>query len=140
MGPNCSPQLPQSTRGNENSKQLFRTSPSIIFSDTSKVHLPHRKCTEPWLNSLWHCTKGFYRLLLRNQLEAVGPSSIPTPTSTPLKLSLLLRCSPNVPFIATDVICCRSPFYTTDAATKTIIPLGRRAERKPKLFQIFLKS
>lgn len=39
-----------------------------------QVHLSAGKHTEPLLNSLWHGTRGFYRLLLRNQLKAAeGP-------------------------------------------------------------------
>lgn len=45
-----------------------------------QVHLSAGKHTEPLLNSPWHRTRGFYRLLLRHQLKAEGPR----PSSPPL--------------------------------------------------------
>lgn len=45
-----------------------------------QVHLSAGKHTEPLLNGLWHRTRGFHRLLLRDRLKAEGPC----PASPPL--------------------------------------------------------
>lgn len=62
----------------------FRAAPKRILSPSQhalapQVHLLAGKCTEPLLNGLWHRTRCFYTLLLRNWLEAEEPCLSPSP-------------------------------------------------------------